>query len=269
MMHNFWVLQTPHPFTSIQARGSCNEQPISVFSSTEDKELGGQEFNEIFPADDEEWTKECPEGKTVAAAEWEKSANEILHNAIKRLGLHFLSGENELDALPCEKLSYEKITRLKMNLKRELKYFDTTFKGHFGSLPTHRDKEVMRPLYAYYRKLRDIMATKRTSNNPIPPGRDSRTLSANEDSEEPKKGKPDERSLQIMHQLPKLVEKKLVLKTKLQEYQATFQREKGTRIKYLRDIAPIEPIYNQYKEIKEQMARLQEELKTMERESEK
>jgi len=48
----------------------------------------------------------------------------------------------------------------KRNVKNELKHYDSTFEKIYGRLPNRTEKEPMRPLYMYYKKLKQAIAKK-------------------------------------------------------------------------------------------------------------
>jgi len=52
-------------------------------------------------------------------------------------------------------LGYEK-----RNVKKELKRYDLGFKKTFGRIPVRKEKEPMRPLYIYYKTLKQKIQEK-------------------------------------------------------------------------------------------------------------
>ncbi len=117
----------------------------------------------------------------------------------------------------------------KRTIKSELKDYDTAFKNFFGKEPARPDKEPMRLLYNLYRKLRDMI------------------LVGDERS-------PGEQRLEELYDV------KLSIRQVLQDYQAQFMNEQGRRIKYHRDIIAVEREYRQYKQLKEEINRLEVQL---------
>jgi hypothetical protein len=54
-------------------------------------------------------------------------------------------------------LSYEELNKVKRNVKSELKKYDQTFFAMFSRAPAKTDKEPLRPLYMYYKKLKTLI----------------------------------------------------------------------------------------------------------------
>ena len=55
-------------------------------------------------------------------------------------------------------MSRAELEREKADIKRELKLFDMVFLGRVGRPAAHGDKEVVRPLYGYYKYLRACLS---------------------------------------------------------------------------------------------------------------
>lgn len=51
------------------------------------------------------------------------------------------------------------------------------------------------------------------------------------------------------------------LREKIENYQASFEKNHNRKIRYVRDIQPIETEYRRYKELKAQLLRLEEALR--------
>ena len=51
-------------------------------------------------------------------------------------------------------LSIEDLNKLKRAVKNDLKRYDQNFVSHFYRQPNKQDKEPLRPLYMYYKKLK-------------------------------------------------------------------------------------------------------------------
>merc|ERR1719507_153726 len=62
----------------------------------------------------------------------------------------------------------------KRRVKQELKRYDAEFRKQFLRLPTHTEKEPMRPLYVYYRRLK-LMITQAENNKRRNEGDDEAT----------------------------------------------------------------------------------------------
>jgi hypothetical protein len=79
-------------------------------------------------------------------------------DAIVRLKIdtrRFLYMEQEIG-----KLSIEELNKIKKNVKNELKRYDQTFVSKFYRQPAKHDKEPLRPLYMYYKKLKQLLDKK-------------------------------------------------------------------------------------------------------------
>ena len=48
----------------------------------------------------------------------------------------------------------------KKKVKNELRCYDNDFKSLFNRLPNHHEKEPFRPLYIYYKKLKEFLERK-------------------------------------------------------------------------------------------------------------
>lgn len=57
-------------------------------------------------------------------------------------------------------LSVDELNKLKRNVKNELKKYDQTFIALFFRQPAKTDKEPLRPLYMFYKKLKQLITKK-------------------------------------------------------------------------------------------------------------
>lgn len=128
------------------------------------------------------------------------------------------------------------LQRMKKTVKNELKEYDSLFKADTGKDASRADKEPMRLLYTLYRRLRDL-ADRSTQTK-----------------------KPDDQVQVATNRLEALYSEKQTVRAILQEYQAKFLSEQGRRIKYHRDIVSVDREYRQYKQIKEEIGRLETQL---------
>jgi hypothetical protein len=139
----------------------------------------------------------------------------------------------------------EDLSRMKRTIKNELKEYDNSFKNETGRDPSRADKEPMRLLYTFYRKLRDIIVKlEAQSSVPAP-------------SPQVVVARVDPESAAMEERLESLYIEKQNVRSILQEYQARFMQEQGRRIKYHRDIVSVDREYRQYKQIKEEIGRLE------------
>jgi chromosome segregation ATPase len=115
----------------------------------------------------------------------------------------------------------------KKNVKNELKHYDTCFKTCYGRLPKREEKEPMRPLYMYYKRIKQTMSKKTPDSRPSQANREAATKS-----------------------LISLRQERNELRTKLHSFQHEFSRTNNRKIRYHKDISPVEGEYKRYKEVK-------------------
>jgi len=139
------------------------------------------------------------------------------------------------------------LSKVKKIIKNELKDYDTAFKADNGRDPARSDKEPMRLLYTLYRKLRDMIG-RLEANQPLLPA-PTVVVSGSGQS------KSD-----LEQRLDVLYDEKQHVRQVLQEYQARFMTEQGRRIKYHRDIVAVDREYRQYKQVKEEIAKIETQL---------
>ena len=139
----------------------------------------------------------------------------------------------------------EDLSRMKRTIKNELKEYDNSFKNEMGRDPSRVDKEPMRLLYTLYRKLRDLIV-KIEAESAVPAPSPQVAVS-----------KLDPESAAMEERLESLYIEKQNVRSVLQEYQARFMQEQGRRIKYHRDIVSVDREYRQYKQIKEEIGKLE------------
>ena len=164
------------------------------------------------------------------------NGNRAFEHSLGRLGLD----RAILQSLDSDEAIYvhfsknvENLQRAKKNIKNELKEYDSQFKAETGKEASRTDKEPMRLLYTLYRKLRDLAGTSDSATSSI---------------------------VMPSARLESLYEEKQQVRAVLQEYQARFMNEQGRRIKYHRDIVAVDREYRQYKQLKEEIAKLETQL---------
>eukprot|EP00388_Colpodella_angusta_P040197 GDKK01049473.1.p1 GENE.GDKK01049473.1~~GDKK01049473.1.p1 ORF type:complete len:395 (-),score=75.12 GDKK01049473.1:77-1261(-) len=107
----------------------------------------------------------------VPSAPWGPEIHKrLLHETMERLGLPLNMKEHEEII---KNMDYDALSNEKRRVKNELKAFDNKYKSAHGTLPQRAEKEPMRPLYTYYKRLKeaiDQQGTNRTSQpqEPIP-----------------------------------------------------------------------------------------------------
>ena len=71
--------------------------------------------------------------------------------------------------------SYEELVMEKKNVKNELKHYDSCFKTCYGRHPKREEKEPIRPLYMYYKRIKQTMSKKTPEVNPTHATREAAT----------------------------------------------------------------------------------------------
>lgn len=160
----------------------------------------------------------------------------------------------------------------KRRVKQELKRYDAEFRKSAGRLPTHTEKEPMRPLYVYYRRLKTMIAQAEERKG----GR--RGGGANSDDEgmqfplgvvrESLATIPDleDQIASLESRIDSLQSEKTTVRAKLQAFQEKFVTENNRRIKYHKDILPIEREYRMYKNLKDEISKAESQLRDLRRE---
>lgn len=130
----------------------------------------------------------------------------------------------------------EDLLQEKRKVKRELKSYDQGFSAQFGRAPSREEKEPMRPLYMFYKKLKQAISRKQQERQAAGPSAASTSVEAS---------------------LTQLTRERNSLRERLHRYQHEFYLQNHRRIRYHRDIAPVEGEYRRYKEVKAEIARLE------------
>ena len=194
----------------------------------------------------------------------------------------------------------EQLNEEKAKVKNELKKYDSDFFEIFKVLPNRQEKEIMKPLYVYYKSIKNCIAKKEneqsrskynnanTSANNSGFGEDMSTLyentyasngakqihkKANSVSHTKDKNiliqqeglKTEKKRSYSRIELAELEKEFYTIKneqTKLKEllhnYQENFLKTNNRKVKFIRDIAPVQNEYNLYKEYKEKIKEIQE-----------
>merc|ERR1712136_373787 len=114
-------------------------------------------------------------------------------------------------------------------VKQELKRYDADFRRQFSRLPSHGEKEPMRPLYVYYRRLKGMITQA-------------------------------EQITGLEARLESLQNEKGHVRQTLQAFQERFVSENNRKIRFHKDILPIEREYRMYKNLKEEIAKVESQL---------
>lgn len=283
--------------------------------------------------------------RVMGIDEWlKKEAPRKLGEAMDRLKLDPSKMGRNLELLPVDELVFEK-----KRVKNELKCYDSAFQSLFGRLPVRQEKEPMRPLYVFYKKLKQILSkmgsgsgsknnestsvilrnensnsgyintltvrqqqqqqqpqlshqssvntsTGHSAGNSISGGLSrgnshSTSLTSHSRDEYPNVLQSNHMGINQVHgysiqqqqnsaagavnngkgsnaaggitsmeankKLSELRAQRSELRDKLHKYQADFTKTNNRKIKYHKDIAPVESEYQRYKEIKNEIARLE------------
>ena len=262
-----------------------------------------------------------------------------LQESLKKLGLDMTT----IKKINLASFTQDQLATEKKRVKNELKRYDSAFEAAFKRPPNREEKEPMRPLYIYYKKLKQYMVKGADKGNvrshtqnhnpeqPAPQRGLSTTIGSSNPSSQPAQAKktfglsmnfhpgekenklsgyynpqPQEKKLdssfeyhmkdnsknselyepkynnyfssggsskpvnvkpqnnpptinyeQVKRELEELKHIRSKLRDKLHAYQVDFTRNNNRKIKYHKDIIPVENEYKRYKEIKAEIARLE------------
>ena len=166
------------------------------------------------------------------SSDWVKvEGKQKLEQSLRKLKLDYMATNGR----DLGSKSYEDLVAEKKKVKNELKNYDNNFKNLFGRVPRREEKEPMRPLYVYYKKLK-ISLTKRANEKP-----------------QPKRMTKEETQKRV----EELKKERSELKAVLHNFQMEFSQTNHRRIRYHRDIAPVENEYKRYKEVKAELSKLE------------
>lgn len=178
----------------------------------------------------------------------------------------------------------------KKRVKNELKRYDTSFNNEYKRFPDRKEKEPMRPLYLYYKRLKQaiLRAPKQEANydhlnepskgqiqknekpggpaNPSPAGSGynekvlSGITSSVQNNPGSSKGATGGTAVEQKSELERLRKVRGELRIKLENYQDEFMRNHNRKIRYRQDIIPVENDYNYYKKLKIQIKQLEDKV---------
>jgi hypothetical protein len=179
----------------------------------------------------------------------------------------------------------------KRRVKNELKIYDQQFSGQFGRMPDKDEKQPMKPLYMYYKRLKmyidrksSMAAASQNINQTASRGSsvDSTALSQGSRlSQQPAEVvvkptavlNPEEAAPQAEKVLQKyLISNKLELQKKVHDlkseraklrqqldlFQKNFIESNNRKIKYTTDIQPVQGEFKRYKDLKSDIIKLEE-----------
>lgn len=266
-----------------------------------------------------------PNNENYNVESWVKrDGPQKLYESLKRLNLDL----NAINRINLSALTVDEISLEKKRVKNELKRYDTAFSAVFKRIPSREEKEPMRPLYIYYKKLKQtigrtdkpnpksntVVQKSSTTSGVTPiaiPEKNQRllgsmnllqekenkatTISSQADKKldssfeynlskdatkelsfEPKmnnffnQGLPSHKHTnsksnvsagfnyeQARKELEDLKQNRAKLRDRLHSYQVDFTKNNNRKIKYHKDIVPVENEYKRYKEIKQEIQRLE------------
>jgi len=189
-------------------------------------------------------------------------------SALRRLELT----EEILNSKRLTGMSKSELGQEKKRVKAELKRYDTDWKKQFKVLPNHSQKEVMRPLYLYYRRLKNQLASAdsggggrdQDSDDELL-GRPGGVLDSRAGSKQGKSSreKAEQQIGQLEARANSLQQEKGAIRGKLKEFQENFVLQHHRKIRFHKDILPIEKEYRAYKNIKEELQKVESQLRNV------
>mmetsp|Transcript_105889 Transcript_105889/g.299319 ORF Transcript_105889/g.299319 Transcript_105889/m.299319 type:complete len:290 (-) Transcript_105889:186-1055(-) len=203
-----------------------------------------------------------------------------LRDALARLDL----SEDHVSHPNLGKMSKHELAAEKRRVKQELKRYDAEFRKQFTRLPTHTEKEPMRPLYVYYRRLKTMIT--QAEQNKSGRGRSGipsddegalalrlgprESLATVPDNEETPRQGGGRRASNVEDQISALEARieslqaeKGAVRVKLQAFQEKFVTENNRKIRFHKDILPIEREYRMYKNLKEEIMKAENQLRDL------
>jgi hypothetical protein len=242
----------PIPFSHVEIHSVSQEtHPIPAKWPTE---VGIEDEAVFFEAREEVENRlsteaSCSDSDSLQE-EWD--GVRFFHASVEKLGLNMARlaklVESETEIASMYGSSQVDLSRAKKIVKNELKEYDNSFKNSMGHEPSRADKEPMRQLYTLYRKIREmIVHLEALTSVPAP-------------SPQAVMPRVDRERTSMEDRLEALYAEKQQLRTVLNDFQNKFMQEQGRRIKYHRDIVSIDREYRQYKQVKEEISKLENQL---------
>jgi hypothetical protein len=249
---------------------------INIMTIPESKKQIPQRWAEDVQIDDLFRGDDGDLGMLGGASTWSsEEGRQRLLAALSRLDLP----EDHVVHPHLDKMGRNEHSAEKRRVKQELKRYDAEFRKQFGRLPTHTEKEPMRPLYVYYRRLKTMMTQVEQSKM----GRNSRTgmigadgepresLTAIADMDETPRTRDSSKGEQALEdqilalevRIENLQSEKSAVRTKLQTFQEKFVSENNRKIRFHKDILPIEREYRMYKNLKEDIMKAEQQLRDL------
>lgn len=241
--HPFWDIQT------IVVPDSVKPIPHLWVNDVELDEFGA-EMGDIMG-----------EGPVLSWSQEERKQR--LYAAMKRLDLT----EDQFINRNLKRLSRAELSNEKKRVKYELKRYDMEWKKQFKVLPNHAQKEIMRPLYVYYRRLKHYMMQaedpKGSAGLPNAPDSDDENQPGMSPRGKLASNDVEARVQALEGRIASLQQDKGAVRARLREYQERFVVEHMRKIRFHRDILPIEREYRMYKTIKDDIAKVESQLRSL------
>mmetsp|Transcript_30175 Transcript_30175/g.65939 ORF Transcript_30175/g.65939 Transcript_30175/m.65939 type:complete len:295 (-) Transcript_30175:155-1039(-) len=217
---------------------------------------------------------------------WMPDSGDRLRDALHRLDL----SEDNVAHKNLMWMSRHELGAEKRRVKQELKRYDADFKKQFSRLPSHSEKEPMRPLYVYYRRLKTMISqveqskygTRRTGSGAgagsdddqgLAPRMSHQPLTTIQDLEETPRearerdlrrgGSVEDMTAALEARIESLHSEKGAVRAKLQAFQERFVSENNRKIRFHKDILPIEREYRMYKNLKEEIIKAEAQLRDL------
>jgi len=222
------------------------------------------------------------EGPTISWS-FEEGRNR-LRDSLARLGLR----EETIAHRELHNMSRHELTSEKRRVKQELKRYDSEFRKQYKRLPMHNDKEPMRPLYVYYRRLKTMLAHAEQSARGAGGRRSGAAPRDGDDDEGPtglrlaprdtppappvdgeeaaEGGATAKDQIALLEaRITSLQSEKSGVRARLQAFQERFLIENNRKIRFHKDILPIEREYRMYKQLKEEIMKAEAQMRDLQR----
>ena len=159
----------------------------------------------------------------------------------------------------------------KAKVKNELKRFDQAYFSEFKSKPTQDNKAVMKPLYYYYHKIKTEIEKRNNQSLRLDTTNNTTILGGElEDNIYTERTytdgdvlcKNDIKDLEKEYFNIKKEQSEITIK--LKNYQKEFQKTNNRKVKWVKDIKPVENDYKKYKKNKERIDQIKKLLENKE-----
>ena len=205
------------------------------------------------------------EGPITVEGWMTKGAKVKIEQSMKKLGIT----TDMINATHLLATAYSELVVIKKQVKGELKSYDQEFLSLFKRAPNRAEKECMRPLYMYYKKLKQLMTKKQgesgTEINKLSVTKPGIKHPIKQGESEPQKNaligleavKLQSKEI-IQAKLMEIKKERASLRVVLDNFQKDFISKNNRKIKYNKDIAPVADEFKIYKEMKRAISELEE-----------